>query len=210
MVCKYLNSAHFRKVISIIFATIAMNSITLLNATQVQLAINRLARQLIENHDNFDQTVVLALQPRGVVFAQRIVEQLQLITQHSINFGKLDITFHRDDFRRGNELLKANRTEIDFLIEDKNVILVDDVLYTGRSIRAGLDAMLSYGRPNKVELCVLIDRRFSRHLPVQPDYVGRTIDSIAEEKVTVRWQATEGADEVILFTSKQANELAFS
>lgn len=184
-----------------------MNSVTLLNSTQVNLALKRLARQLVENHDNFDNTVLLGLQPRGIQFASRLANEVELIIGKKINFGKIDITFHRDDFRRGEEPLKANPTEIDFLIENQQVILVDDVLYTGRSIRAALDAMLSYGRPEKVELCVLIDRRFSRHLPVQPDYVGRQVDSLQSEKVTVKWVESDGIDEVILFTSKPANDI---
>ncbi|MES2628690.1 MAG: bifunctional pyr operon transcriptional regulator/uracil phosphoribosyltransferase PyrR [Bacteroidota bacterium] len=183
-----------------------MNSVTLLNSTQVNLALKRLARQLVENHDDFHNTVFLGLQPRGIQFAERLVREVEQIIGKPVNFGKIDITFHRDDFRRGEEPLKANRTEINFLIENRQVILIDDVLYTGRSIRAALDAMLSFGRPEKVELCVLVDRRFSRHLPVQPDYVGRQVDSIQSEKVTVKWSETDGTDEVILFTSKTAND----
>ncbi len=185
-----------------------MNSITLLNSVQVNLALKRLARQLVENHDDFSDTVVLGLQPRGISLANRLVKEVESIIGKPIQFGKIDITFHRDDFRRGEEPLKANPTEINFLLENKKVILIDDVLYTGRSIRAALDAMLSFGRPTKVELCVLIDRRFSRHLPVQPDYVGRQVDSLQSEKVTVKWQETDGIDEVILFTSKPAHEIA--
>ncbi len=185
-----------------------MNSVTLLNSTQVNLALKRLARQLVENHDDFSETVILGLQPRGISLANRLVTEVESIIGKTIQFGKIDITFHRDDFRRGEEPLKANPTEINFLLENKKVILIDDVLYTGRSIRAALDAMLSFGRPTKVELCVLIDRRFSRHLPVQPDYVGRQVDSLQSEKVTVKWKETDGVDEVILFTTKSSHEVA--
>jgi len=104
-----------------------------------------------------------------------------------------------DDFRKKE--LVPNRTEIDFIIEDKNVIMVDDVLFTGRTIRAGLDAMLAFGRPNDVELLVLIDRRLSRHLPIQAKYVGKTIDSIASEKVVVEWSETDKSDRVTLLTN---------
>lgn len=183
-----------------------MNSVTLLNSTQVNLAIKRLARQLVENHDNFENSVILGLQPRGVQFAARLTNEIEQILGKKINFGKIDATFHRDDFRRGEEPLKANPTQIDFQIENKKVILIDDVLYTGRTIRAAMDAMLTFGRPERVELCVLIDRRFSRHLPVQPDYVGRQVDSLQSEKVKVTWQESEGTDEVILFTSKASND----
>src|SRR4030095_8119883 len=103
-----------------------------------------------------------------------------------INYGKLDITFYRDDVRK--ELHVPNQTDIKFSIEGRKVVLVDDVLYTGRTIRAALDALLSFGRPDKVELMVLIDRRYSRHLPIQPDYIGKSIDSIITQKVKVLWQ----------------------
>ena len=113
-----------------------------------------------------------------------------------VHYGKLDITFYRDDIRKGLHI--ANRTDIPFSIEGKNVILIDDVLYTGRTIRAALDALLDFGRPEKVELCILIDRRFSRQLPIQPDYIGKSIDAIVSQKVKVFWKAKDGKDEVCL------------
>ncbi len=174
----------------------------------MNLTLKRLARQLVENHDDFENSVLIGLQPRGIQFAERLTKEVEQIIGAKINLGKLDITFHRDDFRRGEEPLQASPTEINFLVENKKVILIDDVLYTGRSIRAALDAMLTFGRPEKVELCVLIDRRFSRHLPVQPDYIGRQIDSLQSEKVTVKWQESDEKDEVILFTSKSSHEIS--
>ncbi len=170
----------------------------------MSLTLKRLARQLVENHDAFDHSVLVGLQPKGYIFAKRLQTELEEIIGKSIHVGGIDITFHRDDFRRRSEPLKANKTIMDFVIEDKNVVLVDDVLYTGRSVRAGLDAMLSFGRPKKVELCVLIDRRFSRHLPVQPNYVGRKVDSIASEKVLVEWENIEGEDLVKLYSEKDS------
>jgi pyrimidine operon attenuation protein/uracil phosphoribosyltransferase len=118
-----------------------------------------------------------------------------------VKLGYLDITFFRDDFRRGEKILEANSTEMDFLVEDKRVVLVDDVLFTGRSIRAALTAIQSFGRPKEIELLTLIDRRFSRHLPIQPNYRGRQVDVINEEKVLVHWQEHDGED-VIYLTSK--------
>jgi pyrimidine operon attenuation protein/uracil phosphoribosyltransferase len=117
---------------------------------------------------------------------------------NTIKFGLLDITFFRDDFRRGEKTLEANKTEIDFIVEDKKVIFIDDVLYTGRSIRSALTAIQSFGRPSEIELLVLIDRRFSRHLPIQPDYRGRQVDAINNEKVKVCWTENEGEDTVYL------------
>ncbi len=112
--------------------------------------------------------------------------------------GFLDITFYRDDFRRGDKTLRANKTDINFIVDDKRVVLIDDVLFTGRSIRAALTALQSFGRPLEVELLTLIDRRFSRHLPIQPDYRGRQVDVINDEKVQVLWEEEDGKDIVYL------------
>lgn len=148
-------------------------------------------------HNDFSQTVIIGLQPRGVLLARRIQKELQTILKvKKINTGELDTTFYRDDFRK-KELI-PNRTNIDFIIEDKNVVLVDDVLFTGRTIRAGLDAMLAFGRPKDVELLVLVDRRFSRNVPIQAKYIGITIDSIASQNVRVEWQETDGKDKITL------------
>ena len=107
----------------------------------------------------------------------------------------------RGDFRRGEKPLEANKTRIDFVVEDKNVIFIDDVLYTGRSIRAALTAIQSFGRPLEIELLSLIDRRFSRHLPIQPDYTGRQVDAINGEKVKVCWTEQDGEDAVYLVST---------
>ncbi|MBA2250745.1 MAG: bifunctional pyr operon transcriptional regulator/uracil phosphoribosyltransferase PyrR [Chitinophagaceae bacterium] len=166
---------------------------TILDKNQLHLTIQRLSHQLLENFGDNDNTVLIGLQPRGIFLANKIVRHLQEIGYKNISYGKLDITFYRDDIRK--ELHIANQTDISFSIEDKKVILIDDVLYTGRTIRAALDALLAFGRPQKVELCVLIDRRFSRQLPIQPDYYGKAIDSVISQKVKVDWEK----EEVILF-----------
>lgn len=167
---------------------------TILDKYQLQITIERLAYQLIENYSDLSSVVLVGLQPRGIFLSNKIFEQLNKINPgNSIHYGKLDITFYRDDIR--NELHHPNQTDMSFSIEDKNVILVDDVLYTGRTIRAALDALLAFGRPKKVELCVLINRRFSRQLPIQPDYCGKSIDSIISQKVRVEWDK----EEVILY-----------
>lgn len=179
-----------------------MNTIEILNEQEFSIAINRLAFQLIENHDDFSNSVLIGLQPRGVYLAHRLQNVLQ--TQHNVKAlaGGLDITFYRDDFRRRDKSIIPSVTNIDFEIEDKKVILIDDVLFTGRTVRAGLDAMLSFGRPKQVELLCLIDRRFSRNLPIQADYVGKQVDSISSERVEVTWKEVEGIDKVTLFTPK--------
>jgi pyrimidine operon attenuation protein/uracil phosphoribosyltransferase len=169
----------------------------ILNEQQLALTIQRLANQLLENHLDLHNTVLIGIQPRGIYFSDRIVRQLQTeLKATAIQYGKLDITFYRDDVRKG--LHELNQTEIPFSIENKEVVLIDDVLWTGRTIRAALDALLDFGRPAKVELCVLIDRRYSRQLPIQADYVGRPIDSIITQKVKVYWMEKDGKDEVAL------------
>ena len=170
---------------------------SILTEPQLEITIKRLAHQVLENHVDLTNTVVIGLQPRGIYLSDRIVAEIKKETgSDKIQYGKLDITFYRDDIRK--ELHIANRTDIPFSIEGKNVILIDDVLYTGRTIRAALDALLDFGRPEKVELCVLIDRRFSRQLPIQPDYVGKSIDSILSQKIKVYWKIKDGKDEVII------------
>lgn len=174
-----------------------MQTKILLEKTKFEITIKRLCHQLIEVHNDFSETVIIGLQPRGIYLAGRIQKELQTILKSKkILCGQLDTTFHRDDFRK-KELI-PNRTNIDFIIEDKNVILVDDVLYTGRTIRAGLDAMLAFGRPKDIELMVLVDRRFSRHVPIQAKYVGITIDSISTQNVKVEWKETDGKDKITL------------
>ncbi|NJW52590.1 bifunctional pyr operon transcriptional regulator/uracil phosphoribosyltransferase PyrR [Salinimicrobium oceani] len=181
-----------------------MSQKVLLTSKEMHIILHRLACQLIENHTSFKDSVLIGIQPRGVFLANRIHKILkEEYNIPEIKMGQLDITFYRDDFRRGEKPLEANKTHIDFVVEDKRVIFIDDVLYTGRSIRAALTAVQSFGRPSEIELLTLIDRRFSRHLPIQPDYNGRQVDAINEEKVKVNWQENEGEDAVYLI-SKQS------
>jgi len=168
---------------------------SLLNQQQIELTIKRLANQILENNVQIENTALIGIQPRGIFLSDRIVKELSVET-NPILYGKLDITFYRDDIRK--ELHVPNQTDIRFSIEGKKVILIDDVLYTGRTIRAALDALMDFGRPEKVELVVLIDRRYSRQLPIQADYTGKSIDSIVTQKVKVLWKEKDGKDEVIL------------
>ncbi|MCH7523650.1 MAG: bifunctional pyr operon transcriptional regulator/uracil phosphoribosyltransferase PyrR [Bacteroidetes bacterium] len=179
-----------------------MSQKVLLNAKEVNIILHRLACQLIENHNDFTNTVLIGIQPRGKYLADRLAKMLKHDYKiKNIQLGYLDITFFRDDFRRGDKPLEANTTEIDFIIENKKVVFIDDVLYTGRSIRAALTAIQSFGRPSEIELLTLIDRRFSRHLPIQPDYRGRQVDAINNEKVKVNWIENDGEDAVYLINS---------
>ena len=176
-----------------------MSQKVLLTSKEVNIILHRLACQLIENHLDFSNTVLIGIQPRGTYLANRVKAILENDYQiKDVKLGFLDITFFRDDFRRGEKQLEANKTQIDFLVEDKKVVFIDDVLFTGRSINAALTAIQSFGRPSEVELLVLIDRRFSRHLPIQPDYRGRQVDVINDEKVIVSWMEKDGEDAVYL------------
>lgn len=176
-----------------------MSKKVLLNSKEIEIILHRLACQLIENHNDFSETVLIGLQPRGSYLAQRLADILTADYKiKNLNVGLLDITFYRDDFRRRDEPLEATDTEIDFLIEGRKVVLIDDVLFSGRSVRAGLTAIQSYGRPKNIELLVLIDRRFSRHLPIQPNYKGRQVDAIDKEKVIVHWKESHNKDGIYL------------
>ncbi len=176
-----------------------MGKKALLNAQEINIILNRLACQLIENHGSFENTVLIGIQPRGIFLAERITTILKEKYHISdVKSGKLDIAFFRDDFRRRNEPIVANTTEIDFVVENKKVVFIDDVLYSGRSILSALTALQSFGRPLSVELLVLIDRRFSRHLPIQPTYKGLQVDVINEEKVRVCWKENSENDAVYI------------
>jgi pyrimidine operon attenuation protein / uracil phosphoribosyltransferase len=161
----------------------------ILDTDLLDITLSRLCQQLIENHNDFAESVILGMQPRGIYLAELIHEKLEKSLKKRIDLGYLDATFHRDDFRRREIPVKANETKVPFIIENRNVILVDDVLFTGRTVRAALDAMIAFGRPKKVELLVLIDRKYNRDLPIAPDYVGKTVNTLASQRVLVDWQA---------------------
>lgn len=151
----------------------------------LKITIHRLCEQLIENHDDFSDSVLIGLQPRGIYLSQRIGNHLATLLKNQPKLGFLDTTFYRDDFRRRDSHIEPNETRIDFTIENKRVILIDDVLYTGRTVRSAMDAMIDFGRPQKVELLALIDRMYSRDIPVEATYVGRKVNTIESQKVLV-------------------------
>ncbi len=171
---------------------------TILKDERFALTIERLCHQLIEKYDNFENTCLIGIQEGGVFMGDRIYSRLlAILGLEKLDYGKLDITFYRDDFRTRTKPLKASSTEMDFLIEGKQVILMDDVLYTGRSVHAAMTALQHYGRPENIELMVMVDRRFNRHFPIQCDYVGMTIDALDEAYVKVEW-ADNGKDKIRL------------
>jgi pyrimidine operon attenuation protein/uracil phosphoribosyltransferase len=160
----------------------------LLSSKEVNIILHRLTSQLIEKHEDFSNTVLIGIQPRGVFLANRIKFLLENFYKiPNIKLGLLDITFFRDDFRRSEKTLSASSSKIDFSIENKNVVLVDDVLFTGRSIKAAMSSIDTYGRPKSIELLVLIDRRFKREIPIQANYCGAKIDTFKGDRVKVVW-----------------------
>ena len=175
----------------------------ILNHEQFQLVIERLCQQLIEEFNSFDQTCLIGIQPRGVLLAERLHRRLlSILDIPAIEYGMLDITFYRDDFRIRSKPLKASITEMPFLVDGKNVLLVDDVLYSGRTVQAALTALQHYGRPKRGELVSLVDRRFNRHLPIQPDFAGLRVDALDEAYVKVEWQEKDREDRVLIFANK--------
>ena len=174
----------------------------LLSQDDIAITIERLCQQLIESHDNFDNTIIVGVQPRGSLLSNRIIDKLQpQLKDVKIESGNIDISFYRDDLRRREQPIVPEVMDMNVTVEGKNVVLIDDVLYTGRSIRAALDALMIFGRPKSVELLTLINRRFSRHLPIEPNYVGRTIDVLDTEKVIVEWKEINGNDRVLMVKS---------
>jgi pyrimidine operon attenuation protein/uracil phosphoribosyltransferase len=173
-----------------------------LDQAQLNIILSRFCYQLIENHNDFNNTVLLGLQPRGSLVLDRLISRLAEIADNEVLHGYLDATFHRDDFRRRDLPLRANETKIDFLIENKKVVLVDDVLFRGRSVRAAMDAMIAFGRPQKVELMVLIDRKYTRDFPIKPDYFGRQVNTLESQYVSVEWQ-TQGFDEDAIWITEK-------
>lgn len=179
----------------------------ILDQDRFGLTIDRLCHQLIEEFDQFEDACIVGVQPRGVWLSDRIYKRLKAILNvPEILYGKLDITFYRDDFRIRAKPLRASVTEMEFLVEGLNVILVDDVLYTGRTIQAALTALNHYGRPKSVKLLALVDRRFNRHLPIQSNYTGITVDALDEAYVKVEWAESNGEDSVVLFADKKEAE----
>jgi pyrimidine operon attenuation protein/uracil phosphoribosyltransferase len=160
----------------------------ILSSPLLEIMTSRLCQQLIENHQDFSNSVVMGLQPRGIYFAERVIAELREKTGQNIALGHLDATFYRDDFRRRDSPLLPNKTNVPFLIEGKRVILIDDVLASGRMVRAAMDAMTAFGRPKMVELLVLIDRRYNRELPIEPDYVGMKVSTLESQRVKVEWK----------------------
>tara|TARA_B110000263_G_scaffold46467_1_gene38559 strand:- start:11814 stop:12353 length:540 start_codon:yes stop_codon:yes gene_type:complete len=170
----------------------------ILNKKQIAIMIRRLCHQLIENHHDFSDTVIISLLPRGRQVSKQIIDKLEVIIGKKIKSGELDISFYRDDLRKHTEPIVPYKMNMNVSVDNKHVVIIDDVLYTGRSVRAAIDALMPFGRPRSIELLVLIDRRLSRHLPIQPNYVGKVIDSIDSERVVVSIDEIDGNDKILI------------
>jgi pyrimidine operon attenuation protein/uracil phosphoribosyltransferase len=184
----------------------SMKKSIILNSNQLKITIERLACQLIEKHDDFSNTILVGLQPRGKYLCKKIVEILKFeYNIDNLKYGLLDITFYRDDFRRNEKILEPSKTDFMLSVENKNIVFIDDVLFTGRTVRAALTAIESFGRPKSIELLILIDRRFSRELPIQPDYKGLQVDVYDNQKVLVEW-SDESKNEYAYITTINNHE----
>lgn len=158
--------------------------------------IKKLAKEIVDK-ENLDKLVLIGIKRRGVPIAYRISEEIKKINGREVPVGELDITFYRDDLQLINETPVVRGSNIKFDIKDKVVILVDDVLYTGRTVRAAMDEILEWGRPKKIKLCVLIDRGH-RELPICADYVGKKVDTTLDEIVEVKVKEYDGENKVII------------
>lgn len=176
---------------------------TILDEKELEFILQRLAHQLIETHADFPNTILIGVQPRGTELCDRIHDIISKKLKKSIPKGYIDISMHRDDIHIHGTSLQMGKTEIPCSLDEVNIILIDDVLYTGRTIRAALDTLMDYGRPKDIELLVLIDRRLHRHVPIQAKYIGKTIDSIQREKVKVILGDNKEKDSVILVYNQQ-------
>lgn len=170
---------------------------TLLNSKDLKIKLSRIVHQIIEYNNDIENLAVVGIKTRGEYLGKRVVNELKAATNKNIPFGTLDITLYRDDLRQNPVIPELKETDIPFKVEDTTIILVDDVLFTGRTIRAAIDAIMDYGRPSKIKLAVLIDRGL-RELPIQADYVGLNIETSLSEKIKVFLKETDKKDKVVL------------
>ena len=173
-----------------------MSSI-LLNEEDVARAISRISHEVLERNKGAKNIALIGIRTRGVTFANRLKQRIKSIEDSDVAIGTLDITLYRDDLGAGLQKPQLKKTEIAFALEEKHVVLCDDVLFTGRTIRAAIDALMDFGRPASVQLAVLIDRGH-RELPIRPDYVGKNIPTPKSKRVQVHLKEIDEEDKVII------------
>lgn len=174
----------------------------LLNSKEIKRALTRIAHEIVERNKGIDNICLVGIQKGGVLLAKRLVSIIESIEERPIDIGTLDISFYRDDINTSMKQPVVSKTEIPCSITDKTVVLVDDVLFTGRSIRAAMDALIDFGRPSQIQLAILIDRGH-RQLPIRPDYVGKNIPTSFNERIEVNLQEEKKEDNVTLITKKK-------
>jgi pyrimidine operon attenuation protein/uracil phosphoribosyltransferase len=174
-----------------------MSTKVIMDSETIARAVSRIAHEILERNKGEKELRIVGIRTRGIHIARRIADKIEELEGIKPPLGTLDITLYRDDFRRRSDIPKVQKTEIPFSVEDKNVILVDDVLYTGRTTRAAIDAIMDYGRPASIQLVVLVDRGH-RELPIQADYMGIKVMTLQNENVDVHLKETDGVDEVIV------------
>jgi pyrimidine operon attenuation protein/uracil phosphoribosyltransferase len=169
----------------------------LLDAPSIERAVTRMAHEILEKNKGIDALALVGIQTRGVTLARRLRAVISSIAGGELSLGILDINLYRDDLTKASEQPVIHKTEINFDIDNKTVVLVDDVLYTGRTIRSALDALIDFGRPKRIELAVLIDRGH-RELPIRADFVGKNVPTNSEETVHVHFKETDNKEEVVV------------
>lgn len=177
-----------------------MSTVTeILDGPSMNRAITRIAHEIIERNKGIDECILVGIKTRGAFLAKRLAERIEKIEGKAIRTGELDITLYRDDLstKLDDEEAHVQQVDIDYVVKDQKIILVDDVLFTGRTVRAALDAVMDLGRPAQIQLAVLVDRGH-RELPIRADYVGKNIPTSSSEKIVVRLEEVDGEDNVTL------------
>lgn len=169
----------------------------IMNHEKLKRSLRRIAHEIIENNSGTEGFALIGIKRRGVPLAGRLAEYIYQIEGIEVPVGMLDITLYRDDLNKSKEKPVVNKSEINFTVDDKKIILVDDVLFTGRTVRAALDAIIDFGRPGTIQLAVLIDRGH-REIPIRADYVGKNVPTSKLENVTVNVEEIDGIDKVVI------------
>lgn len=172
-------------------------SSVIFNEKDISRAVTRIAHEILEKNKGADKLALVGIRTRGATLAQRLAKKINEIESTTVSLGILDITLYRDDLGTSKQSPEVKKTDISFSLEGKEIVLIDDVLYTGRTIRAAIDALIDFGRPATVQLGVLIDRGH-RELPIRPDYIGKNLPTSKSNQVQVHLKEDDGVDEVIL------------
>ena len=173
-----------------------MKETILIDSNSLEKIIHRISNEILESSNNYSDLVVIGIKTRGEYLAHRVVDNINKIESLKVPLGVIDITFHRDDFSNKFIMPKLGPSDIPFDLNEKNVVLIDDVLYTGRTIRAAMDEIFSFGRPEKVKLAVIVDRGH-RELPIRPDFVGKNFPTDLNEHIIVKMKEIDKKDEIV-------------